>query len=285
MAVETIFFLDDKMHAWNASVFIDSASSTAAGYSIEAVRDTTFSSGWKPNDGTSDEYVMVDGAAAGWLGTSGTVYVAVAYDARGADQGALALTVSSADTPVGTFSTVVANFGPLSPSYPSVEWTSFTVPGSGKRYYRLYQPNANRGGGTKTAIIHSWAMFKATGILNVDAGYAGGNVSPHKTDLIDEVRRIDVPGGFIHAQAVSRVRNDLEVHIRRASKALWTDLVDRIHLAGAGARAFYLQYEGLRNPVQANFGMVRLAGMRWMSQRPLPDTFEVSIPVTAEPRS
>lgn len=283
MPAETMLFLDDKAHAWNSAVSIYGASSTAPGYSAEAVRDTSYAAGWKPNDGTADEYIEIDGGAADWLGTVSlaTIYCVIAYDARAADQTTISLLQDGSDNPAGTFSTNKGTFT-LSKTGITCDYLSFTLASGGKRYYRLMQLNSARGGLTRTATILAWGMFTASGVLTIGS-YAGGNVSPGRSDLLDNVGHRLSPSGFEHVQAAARMQHDFELHIRRATKVLWTDLVNRFHVAGGGARAFYVQYEGLKNFARDDFQMARLGGLRWMSNRPMADDkFEVSVPMVTE---
>lgn len=283
MPAETILFLDDRLHAWNVAASIYGVSSTAAGFHAEAVRDVDYLNGWKPNDGSADEYVQVDGGAVDWLGTTGggTIFLVVAYDARGADQNTVTLTQDTADNPAGAFLTLLATLT-LNKTGPTCDYVTFSLSSGGRRYYRLNQIVADRGGGTKTATILSWGMYKATGVLNLDTGYSGVWVSPGRSDLEDEVGTVHSPGGFVHSQAAARMRNSFELRIRRARRKLWVDLVDRIHVAGAGSRAVFVQYEGLKNHARDDFQMARIPDMKWTARRPLVDDFEISIPFRTE---
>lgn len=60
---------------------------------------------------------------------------------------------------------------------------------------------------------------------------------------------------------------DFDVALDQATKALWEQLRDTFSGFGGPGRAFFLQYEGLRNYARANFQMVRLRDPRWASER------------------
>lgn len=282
MPAETILFLDDKAHAWQSGPSVYGVSSTAPGYSPEAVRDISYSNAWKPNDSAVDEYIQYDLGTASWLGTTGgdTIYVVVAYDSTGSDQSSFSILQDGGDNPAGTFSSLRATFN-ISSGGPTSDTVSFLLTGGGKRYYRLSQPNSARGGGTRTAKIFNWGFYRALGVVRIE-DYQGGNTSPGASDLLDMVGSRPGPSGFNNVQASARMRHEFEIHIRRAKKPLWTDLVNGFHLAGAGARACYAQYEGLKNIALPTFQMARVADMRWAMRRPYVDECEVSIPMRTE---
>jgi hypothetical protein len=283
MAVETRLFLDDKMHAWKPDPAMHSASSTAEG-SIENLRDTTYANWWKPNDGTSDEWVMVDGGSIGWLGTTGgaTIYVAMSYDASGADQTSIGLQQDTSDNPAGAFGTNRASFT-LNPFGPTDDYKTFLLTTNGKRYYRLYQFNAARGGGTRTAKIYSWSMFTAVVTVKPNPGASVNSFSPHPANVQANTGVVVSPGGFPFTNRLAAPQQDFHLNVKRIqTKAVWAAIVDAVQDAGCGARNFYMQFSGLKNHALDDFAMVRIQGSRWSAGRPMVDNFDITIPLVTE---
>lgn len=260
MPAQTIFFVGDKLHHSQAAVSVHSVSSTASGYNKEAVRDTNWLQAWKPSDGTADEYIQIDGGSAGWLGTTGgaPIHVAIAYDARGCDQTLIKIVEDSADNPAGTFVVNKDTFATLNTSRPCEDYVDFLLSGGGKRYYRIYQYNADRGGGTKTVPIYAIAFFTAAQVYVMDTEYVGNSPAPGDYNMGSHVGRGETAGGMAQTNRNGAEFEEFEVNMARATAALWDAL--RAHWTGwhgGPARPYWLQYDGLINPAKADFAMVR----------------------------
>jgi len=283
MPAQTILFLGDKLHKSQSAASIYSVSSTANGFNSEMVRDTAWTGAWKPSDGTSDEYIQIDGGSAGWLGSVGeTAYIAIAYDARGADQTTILVYQDVADSPVGAFVTSRATFT-LDTTAPCVDYVSFPVSTGGRQYYRLTQLNAARGGGTKTVPIYAAACFSATEAYVIDTDYPGHEVGPGGMDSVSQVGIMDTAGGLTYANANGRTFQEFDLTFTSANVTLWSALRDALAAQDGPSRCFWAQYAGLRNPAKADFQMVRQVGMRWSASREYPDEYDTIIRVRSEP--
>lgn len=282
MPAQTILFLNDKMNPAVATTSIYGASSTAAGYNTENVRDADYATAWKPNDGTADEYIQADGGSATWLGVDAeTVYCAVAYDARGVDQNTIDVWVDAADNPVGTFATLRTTFT-LNKTEPTVDYGSFTAGSGGRRYYRLKQLNAGRGGGTKTVKIYWFGLFRASGVYNIDTGYIAD--APGQGEFVQafNVGVMETAGGAIFTNRNASSFQSVDLTFQPATKTLWEVLRDQFHSISGPHRAFAFQYEGLRNAAKANFQIVRLHGMQWAARRNYRDVYDTTMRLRTE---
>jgi len=269
---QTIFFVGDKLHASQTAASIYGVSSTANGYNRESVRDTSWLGAWKPADGSSDEYIQVDGGSATWIGAAGaTAHVAIAYDARGCDQNTILLKQDTADAPGGTFATLRDTFT-LNKTAPTVDYLSFLVSTSGRQYYRLTQANADRGGGTKTVPIYAAAFFSASQVFIMDTQYLGNSPAPGDYTRGSNVGIGETTGGMWQTNRNGPAFQEFDVNIDRATTALW-DALDA-HFEGwhdGPGRAYWLQYDGIKNAAKSHFGMVHQLGFQ--ATRPLKEQY------------
>ena len=90
--------------------------------------------------------LLITGSATGLGAAALSAWFLVAYDARGANQTALTIKSDAADNPAGTFANTEGVIT-MGSTEISGDWFAFTIRTSGRRYYRLYQLNADRGGG------------------------------------------------------------------------------------------------------------------------------------------
>lgn len=277
MAVETRLFLDDKMHSWKEGPSISAASTTAEG-DKENVRDTTFGNYWKPAK-SSSEYVEVSGASQGWLGTTGgaTIYCAIAYDARDSDISGISL-VRETSEGSGVWTSTAIIFT-LNKTAPTCDLGTFPLSSGGRTKYRLYQT----GGSAAMAKIHAWSFFTAFVTVKPDPGASRNAFTPHPSNWAANAGLVYSPGGFPFTGRTAAMQQDFHLNSRRIqTKAVWAALVDAVRDAGATARNFYLQFDGIKNVAKADFAMVRLAGARWSAGRPGMDNFDVTIPMLTE---
>jgi hypothetical protein len=275
--------LDDQMHSTKTGVSFYAVSSTEYGYSAENVRDTNMTNAWKPANGTADEYLTLDGGSAGWLGSvAGTVItVALAYDASGADQTLVRVLTDTADSPTGGFTQIKATFT-VNAGGRTSDYVTLTIPTGGKRYYRLAQTNADRGGGTKTAKIFAWSMFRPADLFNLETDYTSDHPGPGRYTQFDTVALMKLMGGGIATNREASGGQEFEVFFDEATKELWERLRDWHFYIGGSLRAFFVQYEGLRNYAKANFSMVRFADESWSSTRRLMDQYGTPIRLRTE---
>lgn len=280
---ETILMLGDLLHYSDTARSINGVSSTANGYNKDYVRDTSWGGAWKPSDGTSDEYIMCDGADTSWVGAFGEqATLAIAYDARGCDQNTIVLRQDTADSPVGTFTTIRSTIT-VNKTAPTVDFVQFLVSSGGRRYYRLLQGNADRGGGTKTIPIYAWAMFHASGVYSIDSEYTADAPSEGAYEQVSQAGMFQSVGGLHASNKNGRTYYEFDVNFARASVGLWTMIRDKLDDIGGPARCFWMQYEGLKNAAKSHFQMVRQARPRWGSTRPYVDLYDTSVRFQTEP--
>lgn len=286
MPVETILFLDNKVDPSNTALSIHSASSTENGYSTENVRDTDYSTAWKPSDSSSDEYIQLDGGAAGFLGNSpDTNYMVIGYDARGVQQTTIRVRTDSGDNPAGAFSENRATFT-LNASGPTCAWASTGAASTGRRYWRILQLNSERGGGTKTCPIFFAALYNSvTGVFSIDSDFPGESIDAARLDSSYNVAIAKSVGGHVLTNRIAKGQQDFDLVFDPASLTLWETLRDQFFAMDGPHRAWPIQIQGLRNYALANFQLVRIDGNRWGSRRGYVDTYPASIPLVTEPFS
>jgi hypothetical protein len=274
----TIFFVGDKFHNSQTAASVHSVSSTANGYNKEAVRDTSWLQAWKPSDGTGDEYLQVDGGSATWIGNAlDTAYLAIAYDARGCDQNTITLFQDAADNPAGAFATLRSTFT-VNKTAPTVDYLSFVISTSGRRYYRIYQKNADRGGGTKVIPIYAIAFFSAAEVYDIDANYTSDAPGPGGYSLISTVGQGQTAGGLIQTNKNGRSYQEFDVTFDKATATLFDALnANFLNWEDGPARSVWLQYEGIVNAAKADFGMVKVLGQE--SSRQYVDQNDMSLRV------
>lgn len=277
MPAQTIFFSWDRFHAANVNPSVYSVSTTASGYNSQNVRDTSWLGAWKPADSTNDEYLQVDGFSAGWLGTTGgdTIHVAIAYDARGCDQTTIKIMTDAADNPAGAFNTTKATFT-VNTAGPTVAYVTFLLSASGKRYYRILQLNADRGGGTKTIPIYAISFFTAAEVHVLDTEYLGDSPAPGDYSLGSVAGVGETAGGMWQTNLNGPAYQEFEINLDRASTTLWNMLTYQWLTWSRGPnRALWLQYDGIVNNALADFGMVYMTGFQ--TTRPQKDQYSMRL--------
>lgn len=247
MPANPILWLDDRSHISVAST-VRTASSTAAGYAIDNSREADLARAHKHSDGTSDEYLMDDGGSTSWLGSTGqTAWALVMYDARGADETTINLNVDGSDLPGGTFATTKGSAS-LQNSEVGCAVIQFTISSPAKRYYRLYQFNSNRGGGTKCAKILYWANVGESGAVRVtDTGYLTDYLAPYRISQVDRHGLLQTVGGATFSNKWAEGGEVFTVAFDAATKQAWQAFRDLFRKTGGIGRAYFVQFEGLRN--------------------------------------
>lgn len=252
MAVETFFFFDDLVHYSNTALSIAAGASAGSAtdpngdYDDQYPRDTNLFRSWKPPDGTADNWLQVDGGSTTWIGaTPGlTQYWIIAYDARGADQTNMTIQQDTADNPAGSFTTQRSLIS-FQTAAPGIVVVSFPISSPTKRYYRLLQANANRGGGTKTAKIMGVSAFAAATVARVQTDYKEAT-GPGEIQAIAKVGAAESRGGFMVTNKWGSSVQEVELNFNPLLPALWTLLRDKFMDLGR-SRSFYLQMCGLQN--------------------------------------
>lgn len=283
MAVEAILFMDDKFHSSNTTAEVDGyTGSNENGYAGDNVREVEFGTAWKPADDSSDHAIRLDFNNTTTLGTAGTTgYCCIAYDARVAEQNTILLQYDSADSSGFAGATTLSTFT-LNKARPSCQFASFTIPTPAKRYYRLLERNADRAGGTKTVKIFNWGMFAGAGGFRIGTDYGLDTTGPGDLDHVSDVQAILTEAQCRFTNRMGFPKQEVELSFRPASLALWEALRDKVYGLDGPRRAFYAQFDGLRNPAQQDFFMVRMVGERATGSRNDRDQYEVTVLLETE---
>lgn len=284
MAAETILYLDDQLHYSKSFSSIYGVSSTEAGWNKDFVRDPNWTGGWKPANGVADEQIIVDGGSAGWLGTTAgdSISCAIAYDARGCDQLTIGVYHDAADNPAGVFAQLKDTFT-INTDGPTVDVVDFAIPAAGKRYVKLSQANADRGGGTKTVPIYGISFYGLAHKYNVDTGYLQDAIGPGDIDMVSQVGVMQTPAGLLYTNKNGRTFQEFDLPFSRGSAALYAVIRDEMVNLDGPNRTFYLNFDGLTNYALSNFQMVRLASSRWTTTREYRDYYDMRIRLRTEP--
>lgn len=282
MANDLIFFWNDRLHSSQATPIL-SASSTAGGYAPEFVREAELERAWKPNDSAStDEWLKVDGGSTTWLGNgSATAYFAVAYDARGSNQTIFRLQTGTTDD--GAFAAPNdATTHTLNTSKVTCWYTSFSIPSTAKRWYRLLQKGTDRSGGNVTAKILGWSLFQAGDITSFVRDFPGHSESAYPLNSVIRASRMQRAGAGITANKFAAPGYDFTISVHPANDTLFTTIRDQFDAIGGWQRAIYVLKTGIPNAALADFFMCRLA-QDWSSSRKYLNQSDMLIPMTTEP--
>lgn len=290
MAVQTILFLGNKTHitetgvgitakSFNAGTTVAAGSATQNGYSATSVRDPSYNRGHKaPDNNVYDNDLEYDLGDASLLG-AGAMYVAIAYDARGSDQLLLKLYQDVGDSPTGSFATLKATFT-VDPTRPTSDYKVIATSGS-KRYWRLRALQADRGGGTKMPVITGFGLFGGADVVNIDTDY------PHASIGVTTLESISGVGILEGVGVTATNRNEGEtqrfnLHIE-APQDLWENVLrDKFFELDGPARAWWMQFQGIRNDALANFGLLRLEDQSRSAVRPLQTMYDTNMRLRTE---
>lgn len=289
MAVATYLFFGDLCHKDVATTII-TASGTAAGYSVDAVRDTNLLTSWKDVDSTTNNiWLRADGTTTTWLGAGGdSAYVAIAYDARDNEQNTLKLEYGTVDDGAFAAVTVAATFTlTKGGTGPQCAYTNFSIPATPKRYWRLigYGNERTEAAGDNVPKIYAWSMYDKDTVFRLGAAtpYAGDDSGQGR---ISPITRTGVAKTAVGALATNRYAEygmSFETNFQPASIDLWQGVRDQLGNQGGPNRANFVQHEGLRNGDVANFFMCRVQSNEYPSMRNYVDVFESGIPWETEP--
>lgn len=259
MSVDLIMFCDNLCDE-SVPGIITTASSEASGYPVDAARSSELMTGWKPEDGSSDEYREDDFGDATFLGAvSATAYVAIAYDARGADQTTIQLRGSND----GSDGTLISSAFTLVTDRVAVAWFSFTI-GTQYRYYRLKQPVADRGGNTKTAIVNYWGLFKPTGIIYPATGYTTDSEAQYEINQSNRVGIAKTCGGLSLGNKWAESGQEFTVRFDPATDALFSAIQT---LVPGPERAIFMQKSGIVNSGTAESFLCRATNVYVMGSK------------------
>lgn len=289
MASATYLFFGDRCHS-SVTATVITASGTATGYSVDNVRDTNLMTAWKAADSTTvDVWLKADGGSTTWIGAAGdTAFVALAYDARNNEQDTLKLEYGTVDDGAFAAVTVAATFT-LTKNGSGVQCTysSFTIPGTAKRYWRLigYGNERTEAAGDNVPKIYSWAMY------DKDTVFRLGAASPYTADdsgrgSISPITRTGVARTAAGALATNRYAQygmAFETTFQPASATLWEGIRDQLGDQGGPNRANFVQHEGLRNGDVADFFLCRVQSDEYRSARDYVDIYESGLTWETEP--
>jgi hypothetical protein len=281
---QSILFLDDRLHSSVAGSSIAAVLSTADG-NMHNVRDANLLTSWKPADSAgANEFIRADLGDTAQLGTAGdTAYCCVAYDPRSIDQTTIILQYDNTDNSSFAGATGAGTFTiPLNHVLPTCQWLSFTVPTPAKRHWRLMQRFADRGGTGRTIRIYSWALFAASGVLNLDTGHrkpgpAAGNYSQ---DALTGIAA--TPAGILSTNDFGYPVQQIDFGVPPTSSALWQQVRNGLGIGDVNNRALFVQFEGLRNEAQANFFLARAAGRDVQTARGKLERYAFSLQLETE---
>lgn len=286
MANDVIFFWTDQLHS-SQSTPILTASSTQLGYASEFAREADLFRAWKPVDSAStDEWLKADGGSLGWMGAVGTTaYVAVSYDARGSNQSMLTLQTHSLDDGTftgGTLTTVASHT--MATDKIACWYTTFVLPNPTKRYYRLIQKGTDRIGGSVTAKIFDWAMFRSSDVLSFVRDFPGHSESGYPLNSLFRVSQMQGSGGLVIANKFAAPGYDFTISIKPASDAVFKTIRDQFDAIGGWQRAIYVSKTGIPNSTLGtqDFFLCRLS-QDWSSSRRYLNQSEMLIPMRTEP--
>lgn len=287
-SVDTYLFFNDRLHETytTSSVTCLNSAHIQNGYSPYNVRQTDMFNAWKPPDqNTSDEKLDINGGSTGWLGAIGeTYYICVAYDGRGADQTTLSWRYYPADD--GALATTEISFL-MDTTRPACGFGSATIrsnAGAPMRRYELCQALGLRGGGTKTAKVFALTAHNASDVYRVRTDFPGETTAPGRLALNFRAGLYEPLGGAIWTNRNGVPSQEFDLVFAPAGVTYWKALRDRLYALDNNKRAFFIQFEGLRNTHAAtpNFFMVRVKGVNWTSYRPFQDVYRISVTLQTE---
>lgn len=289
MAADLYIFFNDRLTIANPSVALTASSTATGGYAMDNVRRADLMTAWKGNDSTTtDEWLSVDGGSTGWLGSAGqTAFSVIAYDNRGADQDTIKLQYGATDDGAYASPTTVATWTISSfKSEITMEWKTFAIPGTAKRYYRIIQFGNERteATGSITPKILSWSMFNADGVLRLGVDYPGEGEAPYA--IRSEFKSVEArtAGGLRLFNKYAQPGQRFGISFQPGRDTFWaTALRDRLVDNGAGTRAFFVQKEGLRNSALSNFFLCRLVNLEMVATRPYFDQYMIDTEWETEP--
>jgi hypothetical protein len=286
--IDPIFFNRNKIHISNTTASL-TASSTASGYAIDNAREDSLSSGWKPSNSSSDEWLKVDFGNTTSMGPQGfTAYCCVSYDARGADQSTIHLQYDSADSSSFSSPVDLDHFTLFKLSFQGVnhDYFAFTVPTAAKRYYRLIQKNADRGGGTKTATILYWGMFSRANSLVFPTDFPKDTLGRYRITNQFRCGVARTAGDVPVINEYAKIGTTIAMEWDHSTESFWNTLRTAWVTnsdAEAPLQAVYLQAQGLYNLALANFSLVRFTSPNWSAVLDLNDLYTITLEFETEP--
>jgi hypothetical protein len=281
--VETILFLDDRLHATISTAEIEAVSSTHKG-NMHNVRDANLLTYWKPNnDLVSNANIRADFTSGDNIATaSQEMYMAVAYDPRNIDQTTIILQYDSADDPSFSGATGAATLViDTTDQYPTCQWTSFSMPSPSKRYWRLMQRFADRSGAGRTIPIFYWGVYGPSDLTNLDTDGRKQGPGAGGHGFLGSAGVLHGPAGLANATSPGYPRQTFDVTLRTDSSHFET-IRDGLLTGDLMHRGFFVQYEGLRNEAQANFNLCRVNHARFEALRGYMTSYELTIPFVTE---
>lgn len=267
MATDILILAAGALHL-SQSAAVLTPSSTQSGYSGDNAREVDLVRAWKPNDSAIDETLIGDLGSTSALGApAANAWGALSYDSRLADQQTIRLEYGTTDDGAFAVPNLVQSFtvNGANAARTGCDFYKFAVPGTAKRYYRLLQANAARGGLTRTAKIYNFELYPASGVISVPIDFPGNGEAAYAISQLGRTAVMRTPGGFPHTNRFAKVGYRFEINFGPAQDTLWQKARDLFDSIGGMHRAVYIGKEGLVNPCQPNFFMCRLTSPDWRS--------------------
>jgi len=268
--IDPQFYHRNKVHISRTATVL-TASSTDVGYAIDNSREDGLGAGWKPINGTSDQWLQADLGDTTQLGSAaGAAYFAVAYDARGCDQTKFTLQYDSADNPAFSSPVDVNNLTlqTASTSLVNCDLLSFSVPTPAKRYYRIMQKNSDRGGGTKVATILYWGLFPRSTCIFFGIGqdFTSDTISQYKISDIEQSGVARTAGNVPLLNQYAKRATSVQLTFDHATQAFWdrwrSDW-DTNSNAETPQQAVFCTLQGLYNIARPGFFLCRMASLEY----------------------
>jgi len=269
MATDILILASGALHLSNAAAAM-TASTTQQSYAIDNAREVDLVRAWKPNDSAADEYLIGDLGSTSALGApAANAWGALSYDTRVSDQTAIKLQYATTDDGLFAAPQLVNSFsvGGANAVRTGCDFIKFAVPGTAKRYYRLFQDHLDgrNAGGIRTAKIYNFELYPASGVISVPIDFPGNGEAAYAISQLGRTSMIKTPGGFPHTNRFAKVGYRFEINFGPAQDTLWQKARDIFDAIGGMHRAVYIGKEGVVNPCQPNFFMCRLTSPDWRS--------------------
>lgn len=288
--VDPIFFHRNAVHISDTTP-VFTTSSTANGYAIDNCREDNLGSAWKPNTGTSDEWLKLQLSTTTRLGAVGqTAYFCISYDARGMDQTTIIVQYDTSDNTSFAGATGVLTFSLNTALTAGVchDYGSFTIPsaaGHSPTFYRLMQRNADRGGGTKTVPILYFGMYKRTDVMVYPTDFPQDSVGRYRVSDLYNVGVVRTTGGIPAANEFAKTSQRVDMDFDK-STATFRDawrLANDLDSYEAPLQAIYIQAQGLYNIPKPNFSLCRQTTLQSVADITQKDVFDLSMSYESEP--
>ena len=282
---QTLLFLSNQLSSKISSAEIEAVAAGTESGNMHFIRDANFVTWWKPpNDLVNNHSIRADFQDGNLIGAAGeTCYWGIAYDPRNIDQTTIILQYDSADNPSfsGATSYVIISSGHSSGyQYPTCQWQPFVMPTPAKRYWRVQQRISDRAGSGRTIKLFYWAMCGPNHIVDIDAGSYGPGLS--RSGLLGSGQMSVGPGSVMSFNNPSISQQTFDITVTPSNTSMFNKIRDGLYNGDLLERAFFVQYEGLRNEAETNFFLCRIDRSQWDALKNVDDTYEITLPLITE---